>query len=361
MSYILFALTLLGISVYSWGYVDANMPFLHPFVLSGAANGLWYAGVVVILFAWYAFFWRGVCNKTIRARELVRYGGILIAALFLSFPAFSNDIFNYIATARVTYLYHENPYIVMPIDIPNEPMLHFLQAANKTALYGPTWILMTAAPHVLGFGNLLVTMYLFKLVAVFWYLVLLLIIWKLTKRLFAVFFFAFNPLVIIDTLIDAHNDVMMMALALLSFYTLKNKRFILSFILLFLSFFVKGATLFLLPVFCYAWWQQKHGSAPWQRVWWWAAVSMFVIFLLSPLREEIYSWYFIWVLSFVTLRETMDAATWVALGFTFGLPLRFLPFAATRSWVGETPVIKKLVTFVPPLIAGFGASVRERS
>ena len=41
----------------------------------------------------------------------------------------------------------------MPIEIPNEPYLAFTRAANKTALYGPVWILLTAIPHLLGQGD----------------------------------------------------------------------------------------------------------------------------------------------------------------------------------------------------------------
>ncbi len=358
MKYLFFAITLLCISIYSWGFVDPNMPFVHIPVLQrlvyrqGLGSSAVYVGLLIMLFGWYGYIWRKSVTKQLSVRQLLVYLGILVGVLFLSFPAFSNDIFNYIATARVTYLYRENPYIVMPIDIPNEPMLHFLQAANKTALYGPTWILVTYLPHILGLGNLLGTMYLFKLVAVGFYFLLVGLIWKITKRISAVVCFAFNPLVIIDTLVDAHNDVVMMSLALAAFYMLRRKQYAWSVTLLLASIFVKGATLFLVPVFLYAWWMQKKRTVDWESVWTVAAFSMFVIFLLSPIREEIYSWYFIWVLTFISLRKRFDIVTVIALAFTFGLPLRFLPFVYSRNWAGTTPLIKKIVTFVPPILTG---------
>ncbi len=366
MTYLLFAVTLFMLSVYSWGFVDPNMPFVHvPFLQKlvfdrGAVSSVIYVSLLLLVFAWYAYFWRKATAQQLSVRRFLVYLGILVGVLFFSFPAFSNDIFNYMATARVAFRYHENPYIVMPIDIPNEPMLHFLQAANKTALYGPTWILITWVPYVLGLGNLLGTMYLFKLVAVGFYLGLIGLIWKMTKRLPAVVFFAFNPLVIVDTLVDAHNDVVMMTLALLAFYALKRKRYVWGAVLLALSILVKGATLFLVPVFIYAWWMQNRKAIDWERIWTWASYSMFVIFLLSPLREEIYSWYFIWILTFVSLRKRSDIITAIALGFTFGLPLRFLPFVYYRSWEGITPLIKKIVTFLPPALSGLGYTYARR-
>lgn len=360
MMYVLFLLNLIFTSVYTWGFVDANAPFIHAGPLyelvhtQRTLSGGMYAVMLASLSFWYGYLWHGVVRKTISMRQLCLYFGILIGVLFVSFPAFSNDIFNYIATAKVTYAYHENPYIVMPLDIPNEPMLRFLQAANKTALYGPTWILITSVPHVLGFGNLLVSMYAFKLTAVVFYVLLLFLIWSITRRITAVVFFGFNPLVVIDTLVDAHNDVVMMGFALGAFYALKRRWYVLATVCLAASILVKGATLFLIPVFLYAGWEQMRKAVDWERVWTIASFSMFAIFLLSPLREEIYSWYFIWPLAFLALRQTFDVISVVALGFTFGLPLRFFPFVLTREWTGMTPMIKKIVTVVPPVVAGLG-------
>lgn len=353
---VIFSALLLMISVYTWGFVDPNAPFLRlPQLVSVvyqkfAVSSIIYASSVALLFIWYGYLWLRAKKDKLSIKTIIFYLVILIAILFFSYPAFSNDIFNYIATAKVTFLYHENPYIVMPIDIRNEPMLTFLQAANKTALYGPTWILITLIPYVFGFGHLLLTVYMFKFTAVAAYLVIVWLIWKLTRRELAVVLFAFNPLVIIDTLIDAHNDVAMMALALGAFYLLRSNRYYWSVLLFVLSFFVKGATIFLLPVYVYTWMYKNRKSFNWEAVWLWSSISMFVIFMLSPLREEIYSWYFIWVLTFIALRKRIDIYTAVAIGFSFGLPLRFLPFVYTREWGGVTPVIKKFVTFVPPAI-----------
>jgi len=361
MTYILFAVSLLLLSMYSWGFVDPNAPFFHITVLRTLVyqhrdiSSVIYLGLLVLLFGWYLYIAK---KKSIK--HIMIYLGILIGVLAVSYPAFSNDIFNYIATARVTYAYHENPYIIMPIDIVNEPMLKFLQAANKTALYGPTWIAITAIPYLLGLGNLLITMYMMKAVAVAFYIGVTYLIWKFTKRPSAVVLFAFNPLVIIDTLVDAHNDVVMMFFALSAFYVLRRKQYVLASVLLLVSILVKGATLFVIPVFVYAVWSGIRENVRWENIWTLASYSMFVVFMLSPIREEMYSWYFIWVLSFVVLRKRFDVLTVVSLAFTFGLPLRFLPFVYTGEWGGVTPVVKKIVTFIPPVVAGLGYKYARR-
>jgi hypothetical protein len=80
---------------------------------------------------------------------------------------------------------------------------------------------------------------------------------------------------------------------------------------------------------------------------------MFIVFLLSPLREEIYSWYFIWVISFAALLPKNKLLFWLVIGFSFGLLLRHTPWLYFRNWGGPTPKIKTLTTFIPPNVALF--------
>lgn len=278
--------------------------------------------------------------------------------LFFSFPAFSNDIFNYIATAKVTYLYRENPYIVMPIEIANEPMLDFTHAANKIALYGPSWILLTAIPHFAGLGNLILTIFVFKAFIILFYLGLVWLIWQLSgKNTLSLAFFALNPLVVIETLVTAHNDVVMIFFALFSFYLLQRGKNLYSIFSILSSIFIKFATIFLLPIYTYTLFHTwKNNKIDWNKIWLWSAISMYVIFILSPLREEMYSWYFIWPLTFTALllkarlSISYKALLYISLAFSFGLLFRFAPFVYTREWGGITPNVKMLVSFIPPLV-----------
>ena len=145
----------------------------------------------------------------------------------------------------------------------------------------------------------------------------------------------------------------MMALALASFLSMRRHRFVLGGLLLFGSILIKGATLILVPVFfryLYVAWKKR--TLQWQQVWYWGAVSMYVIFFLSPLREEIYAWYFIWPLTFLALMDKPSVLQTISYGFSLGLMLRIVPFLYTRSWAGITPMVKKVATFVPPFLAG---------
>lgn len=366
---ILYYITLVFLTIPSWGFVDANallpkIASLQPIIYFQTLYPvIWYTSTVTALFGWYFWVLYRIKKGLLTSKHIWLLIAGSIAILVWSYPALSNDIFNYIATAKVTFLYRENPYIVMPIDLPNEPSFSFLHAANKVALYGPVWIALTVIPHFLGAGNLLFTLFTFKIFVTLWYLVLCYLIWIASERKpWALAFFALNPLVMVSTLVDGHNDVVMMALALASFLFVKRRKVMEGILFLIASIFIKGATLFLVPVFIwYLFSVWKKRIVPWARVWYWASVAMYVIFFLSPIREEIYAWYFIWPLTFLALVDKSTLLHAVSYGFSFGLMLRIVPFFYTRSWSGMTPLIKKIVTFVPPAISAlFYGKTRHR-
>ena len=353
-------------AIFSWGFVDSNMPFRAPMWLSVLAYHqrtlatIIYGVFVLMLFGFYVYSLRQVQKKLWGIRDVWKAVGITIAILFFSYPAFSFDVFNYIATAKVAFLYRENPYLVMPIEIPNEPMLTFLHASNKVALYGPVWILLTSFPHYLGFGDILLSVFAFKALVIAFYILLARLIWKISNNAFAVAFFALNPLVIMETLLGGHNDVVMMYLALLAFFLLQKKKLVLSLIVLGLSILIKGATVMLVPVFVWAIGNTLKGKKNnWNIIWFWCAVSMYTIFFLSPIREEIYAWYLIWPLTFVALIPGSPLLRYITFGFSFGLLFRIVPFLYTRQWIGITPMIKKLVTFIPPALLAIYYEIRK--
>lgn len=356
--YYIYGIILSAYTILTWAFVDprSNLPgilWLQPLVyFKRIYPTIWYTGTVAILFVWYLWILAKVKRDSVTSKTIWWVILCSVVLLILSFPVTSNDIFNYIATAKVAFFYKENPYLVMPIEIPNEPMLTFLNASNKVSLYGPFWIALTALPYAIGAGNLLFTIFAFKLFIVGWYLMLCYLIWKLSgKTTWNLAFFALNPLVVLTTLVDAHNDVVMMALALLAFLAVKHKRYLMSALFMFASILIKGATVFLVPVLFWYIYRKKQGKPlNSERIWQAASIAMYIIFFLSPVREELYAWYFIWPLTFLSLLKKESILTAASFGWSFGLMLRVVPFLYTRSWSGITPMVKKIVTIVPPIV-----------
>ena len=88
---------------------------------------------------------------------------------------------------------------------------------------------------------------------------------------------------------------------------------------------------------------------------------MFVIFFLSPLREEIYPWYGIWFIVFVALIPKYKLLYFVTVLLSFVLLLRYVPFMYLGTYFGPTPFIKITVTFVPLMVLiGFYLLIKKR-
>lgn len=272
-------------------------------------------------------------------------------SLFSYSAMLSSDIFNYLTTAKVLFTYQENPYIVMPIEFIGDPNLLFTHAANKIALYGPVWIALSGVPYYLGFGNVLLVLLNFKILAIFFYLGLIWIIHKLTKNDLPVILFALNPLVIIEVLIGNHNDVVMMFMTLFAFFLLKRKKILLACLFLIFSILIKYATIFLLPIFIMiAYKIYKNEKIDWDKTYLYSWFFMIIIFFLSALRVEIYPWYAIWFLVFAFLIPQNKIVLYSSLAISFGLLFRYVPFMLLGTHFGITPLFKTTVTFLPLLL-----------
>lgn len=345
---------LVGFSIFSYAFVDPNLFPLKKFYTGFTSENrdittFLYILFIILFYLFYLIFLFKMRKRTLDTTFLKKLVPITIAILLFSYPAMlSYDIFNYMITAKVTFLYKENPYIVMPIEFLSDPNLAFTRAANKIALYGPSWILLTLIPFSLGLQNIIVTIFSFKLFITAFYIATVWLLWKLSRDTNSLALFVLNPLVIIETLVSAHNDIAMMFFALLAFYFTKKRNIFIGLIMLFVSILIKYATIVLLPVLLYAAYNAWQGrKISWDNVYLWAAISMFVVFLTAPLREEIYPWYVIWVLTFVSLISQKKFLLSFTIALSFGALLRYLPVLYTGSYFGQTPVVREIVTFVP--------------
>lgn len=346
--YLIFLLVLLG---FSYLFVDRNLLYLK-FLYTGfyTEHRYWttfiYILFLIIHFGFYAYFLRNIKLIGSKIKFLIFSTCII---LFLSYPAMlSYDIFNYVATSKVLYGYGENPYILMPNEFINDPVLEFTRATNKIALYGPSWLIVSAIPFFFGFGNFLLTLFGFKLISSIFYIATSFLIFKITKNIFSTVFFALNPLVVTESLISSHNDIFMIFFALLSFTFISQGQRIKGLISLTISIFVKYATIFLFPVFLYSLWKFiRNNKSNLGLIYQAGAISMIIIFCLSFFREEIYPWYAIWFLPFVSTIPHKRILVYLSLGVSAGLMLSYVPFMMSGNYFGLTPYLKTALIILP--------------
>lgn len=350
-SYFIFLFIL---SLFSYLFVDANF-LSYRFLYSGFSTTnrelvtFLYFLFLCISFVYYGVFLVWSKSKFISLKEIkvLIVGSVLI--LFIAYPAMlSYDIFNYLLTDKVLFYYHENPYIVMPIEILHEPFLSFTRATNKVALYGPSWLVLAGIPFFLFSYNTILFLFGMKLLVICFYIWLVILIWRISKSAMAVTFFALNPLILYETLISGHNDVVMMAFCLYSFKALKEGKLTISLFSFSIATLIKYSVIVLFPVWIWVAIKTiKNKKIVWERIYMICSVILFLVLMIAPLREEMYPWYAVWFLSFASL---LSYRKWIMIFcylFSVGLMLRYIPYMYTGNYMGLTPLVREMLTFLP--------------
>ena len=320
--------------------------FLNIGYFQRPASTVLYIGIITFLFILYIWLLIIVRRGLLSVRHLWKLIFMVSLVLVFSYPAFSNDIFNYMFTAKTILVYHKNPYAVIPLDFLGfDPWLSFLHWTHLPSAYTPVWIALTLPSYLLGFGYFLPIMWNMKILVALFYVGAIWLIKKIvteldpTKAALSMAIFAFNPLVLVESLVSAHNDVTMMALALLAMYVFLKQKPLAAFFWLSLSIGLKFMTVFLLPVVLFKW----------NRVLALAAMALGLTVVLF--QREILPWYLLWVLPFVALLPRNLSLIILSGGISLGLLLRYAPFLYYGHWDSPVPVIKLWVTGVPIVVA----------
>lgn len=181
------------------------------------------------------------------------------AAAFLLFctskALFSHDLYEYSARARMMALHHINPYLHLPSEIPGDIFFPFLFWKNTPECYGPLWVALGALHTFFFKASLFWTSFMHRAIlavflalscAVFRKICLYL---RLEDRDILTLALLTNPLVIIMTLFDGHNEIAMVFFMLCALYFLLCAKYIRAFLLLALAINIKFIYLLTAPFF----------------------------------------------------------------------------------------------------------------
>jgi len=321
-----------------------------------------YLAILFLLFTFYflLLFW---CKRNrFTSREIWLLILLTAGLLWFSYNAFSYDLFNYIFDARIITYYQQSPYGHKALDFSGDPMLGFMHWTHRYYPYGPLWLAITVPLSFLGFHKLIPTMILFKGLGVIGYLGSSWFIYKIlsktnpSKKLFGLTFYAFNPLIIIESLVSGHNDILMMMVALGGFWFLLKKKYLLAWLMLGLSVGIKFATAVLIPVFIFViWLNWQKRKIDWEKIWLISFFFMVVALLAAIKRTEVQPWYLLYILPFVSLVSEKPIFFWPAISLSLGLLLHYAPFLYLGNWDPPVPTIKIWLTvgfFALGLIGG---------
>lgn len=356
--FVAYCFVLLGLFLYSFTQIDLSLTFSRIVFLRHIVTSFQYIGyfnrplstffyilLLVLLTVFHVIFLYLSHKKKITQKQAWKLIMATTCILVFSYNAFSYDLFNYIFDARIITHYHQNPYQHKALDYPGDPMLSFMHWTQRLYPYGPTWLVLTVPLSFLGFGYFLPTFFLFKILMASSYYGSVYFIGKILKKykptqeVFGIIFFGLAPLVIIEALVSAHIDIVMMFFALFAFYLLLMNKNLYSGLLLLFSIGIKFATGFLLPVMAYIHVKRQHVRAQWFSIQLVNVLLMVLTVIIASYRTNFQPWYLLGVLSFAVFISDNVYILISSLIISFFALLTYVPFLYTGNWNPPIPHI----------------------
>lgn len=375
----------IGLFFYSYTQVDLNLTLSQWSIWKLIQTSFQYIGwfnrplstgiyliLLVLLILLYFLFLAQAKTNSIKVTQFWKLLVPVSIILLFAYNAFSYDLFNYMFDARIVTLHHLSPYGYKALDFPKDPWVNFMRWTHRTYPYGSVWLWLTIPLSYVGMQFFLPTLFLFKALMAGAYLGSVYIIGKILEKtapqqkLFGMAFFALNPLVVIESLVSAHNDIVMMFFALLGFYFLLTRRYILAYVgfwlfiqTKFISDPIPDSIQIALPVvmglIVVALWllEKKVKEINRDILFIGGGILMTLAVVLASMRTELQPWYYIWPLTFVALVPKRKAILYGAIPLSIGLLLHYVPFLYTGNWDPPIPIIKVWITGVS-LVLGMG-------
>lgn len=193
-----------------------------------------------VVFLWYLLALRYL-PRHISFRYIL-LSTLLLGTICVFIPvATSTDLFSYIAYARIGVIYHLNPMTTIPMAIRTDAIYPHVYWERQPSIYGPTWILFVCFLQwlmlALHFRGILMMVLGLRAVGLAMHLASTWLIYSISgrlqirgivlspeRRLRAVLAFAWNPLLLLEACVNAHNDTTLLFLLLLMLWLLAGRQ-----------------------------------------------------------------------------------------------------------------------------------------
>jgi hypothetical protein len=154
--------------------------------------------------------------------------GVLVASLlFLFTPAMmTTDAYSYASYGRLLAVYFVNPYFVPPSAFPHDVVYQWIYWKTTVSIYGPIWMVLCSLLSLIAGSSQMGIILVFRgfaLLCHFANIALIVATLRTMKRsrrevLLGAFLYGWNPLVLMETGLSGHNDVVMILFILLGLY-----------------------------------------------------------------------------------------------------------------------------------------------
>jgi hypothetical protein len=252
---------------------------------------------------------------------------------------------------------------------------------HTPAPYGQAWTLVSIIPYLLGFGKFILSWLSFKVFAFLGMIISYFCLKNLLKKEeskntdLALLFL--NPLILLETVSNAHNDWWMMWPVLASFILINqfksNNKFKLLyltaiFILMVFSIFTKFASLLAIPFLFYFLCKNKMNNWSFFKNrhlnkikifinnYFWDLLSIsFFLPLFTGRSQRFLTWYLIWPMTFLPLlksqwwKNNLIVFSFSAL-FSYLVEIIYVPWLYFDRAIPNILLLKQLLLWLPPLI-----------
>lgn len=368
-----YTLPLIGLLLYSFTLIDLSLAIsriesLQQIVRSFQQIGYFerplsanlFLFTSITLYSFYILFLVLASKKKLSKQFTWLLIGLSAVILTFSYNAFSYDIFNYIFDAKIITNYGDNPYFQKALDYPEDPMLSFMRWTHREYPYGPVWLGLTVPLSFLGFQLFIPTFILFKLFIVGSFIGSVYFIGKILhevakeREVQGLVFFGLNPLILIESVVSAHIDIVMMFFALWATYLFIKNKHGLSYILLLLSIGIKFATAVLLPIFLIVHRMKRmHINIHWEAVFSVCTILLIGGVIAQTTRGNFQPWYLIDALSFAALISYRYYIIIPSVVISFFALMNYLPFLYYGNWDKPIPQMLSDMNFFSYSLAFF--------
>lgn len=188
-------------------------------------------------------------------RTVLVFGVLFQLTALCSRRLFSKDVFSYVLNGRIMAVHGGNPYLDVPARFPQDPFLPLVDWREVPSFYGPLWSLVSALFAAAGGEQLGVTLLMFRVLAAGAAVAAGVMIWCLLRRSHPEYaaigtaLWAWNPLVIFESGVNGHNDVLLGALLVAAVAGLARRRAIVGLVALAAAVLVKYSAAVLVPLY----------------------------------------------------------------------------------------------------------------
>lgn len=223
-----------------------HLPFQYVTVTPGLLDG-WFSismlfAAFLAVFVIYLLALRGLPGFI--SWRFIKRSTLLIGCLYVLIPVITSpDLFSYIGYARMAVLHNLNPLTTIPTAIQSDPVYKYIFWVDQPSAYGPTWAIITTLLQwsLAIFRNtyIMPMVVALRVTGLVMHLISTRLIWLISGqlqqingqpvlatriRIRATLAFAWNPLLLFEACVNAHNDAMLVVFVLLMIWVLAKEK-----------------------------------------------------------------------------------------------------------------------------------------